>query len=963
MEENLRLLIANENKFNPYTDDNLALMLKTSRQNIIKIRKQLNIPSYNLRRLPYLKDKIREFISEEKNISDRKLVKSIQNLGFDISTFSVSIIRKELGEIEEIDENTQPNDNDVFCHIIGFNGSIFPKIMQAKAAILYPPNGLHTLIIGQTGTGKSQLAMAMFEFAKSIERVKPKSLIRFNCADYSNNPQLLLSQLFGHVKGAYTGAETEKKGLIEKADGGIIFLDEIHRLPVEGQEMLFSIIDNGVFRKLGESENEHKVNVMVIGATTKDLDSQLALTFRRRIPMVIELPPLYNRSINEKYEIIVEFFRMEAERLGIPINVKSDVVCGLLCYNCPGNIGQLRSDIQMACAKAYLKYVNENKKCITIGLAEFNNDVCESLYRKKYTYSGIKNYINNGISIQPGRKEVDIYDDTDSYILPNEIYGFIDQRFEELKRQGVEQNTIGKIMERELETHLKRTTSYLQKININMETKNISCLVGNEISSIVAKMSEIAEKRLGPLDKSFYYCLALHLHATIQRVKQSKPIFNPELSRIKEEYHDEYLTAIEILRVAEEKLQIKFPESETGFIALYLRKKAINLKSPNGIVNIIIISHGHVASEMAKTVNNLIGQNFVEFVDIDFEEKTDTSLKRSIELCERIHMGNGILILVDMGSAITFGELITKATNIPTRTINKVHTAMALDAAFTAINQNMTLEDLYMTLDNQSCYFKPKTNNGQPVLITLCITGEGAAQQIKKFIENNFKEEIRQSNIEIIPICFIKYWDAINAIKKIQEENFLIGIIGTIDPDISNVPFLSIDKIFEEKGETLLRNLLFAGQNEYLVKTSIPVLNQIFDDKLILPRATFKSKNVVLDELSQLLLKYGYVQKGYLLGIYERERMDNTYLTGTIAIPHTFAKHVIKPGIAIATLQKPINWGNDQFVDKIFMIALPEASSLVFRFFYQVWADQNLMEKLMSCTDRHEFINHILERK
>ncbi|MCH3196663.1 sigma 54-interacting transcriptional regulator, partial [Listeria monocytogenes] len=74
-------------------------------------------------------------------------------------------------------------------------------------------------------------------------------VIMFKCADYYNNPQLLMSQILGHVKGAFTGAENDKGGLGEKAEGGILFLDEIHRLPPDGQEMIFYLMDSGTYNK------------------------------------------------------------------------------------------------------------------------------------------------------------------------------------------------------------------------------------------------------------------------------------------------------------------------------------------------------------------------------------------------------------------------------------------------------------------------------------------------------------------------------------------------------------------------------------------------------------------------------------------------------------------------------------------------------------------------------------------
>ena len=137
---------------------------------------------------------------------------------------------------------------------------------QAKAAVIYPPNGLHTLIVGQTGVGKTLLAHMMFEYGKEVGKFANNApFVTFNCADYYNNPQLLISHIFGHIKGAFTGADKSAPGLIEAADEGILFLDEIHRLPPEGQEMIFYFMDTGTFNRLGETKRERTANVLIIG--------------------------------------------------------------------------------------------------------------------------------------------------------------------------------------------------------------------------------------------------------------------------------------------------------------------------------------------------------------------------------------------------------------------------------------------------------------------------------------------------------------------------------------------------------------------------------------------------------------------------------------------------------------------------------------------------------------------------
>lgn len=111
----------------------------------------------------------------------------------------------------------------------------------------------------------------MHEYAIA-SKVKPSNapFVTLNCADYSDNPQLLLAQIFGSKKGSYTGAEKDKEGLLKVSNGGILFLDEVHRLSHQGQEMLFTYIDNGIYRELGSVSNVEGVKVQIIAATTEE---------------------------------------------------------------------------------------------------------------------------------------------------------------------------------------------------------------------------------------------------------------------------------------------------------------------------------------------------------------------------------------------------------------------------------------------------------------------------------------------------------------------------------------------------------------------------------------------------------------------------------------------------------------------------------------------------------------------
>ena len=271
------------------------------------------------------------------------------------------LLEKETaGQPDETAEKSLQGE-DPFGRLIGWQGSLSSCIIQAKAAMIYPPNGLHTLIFGKSGVGKSLFAHTMYQYAKWMrsKREEEFPFIAFNCADYYNNSQLLYAHLFGHVKGAFTGAGDTKPGLVEAANGGILFLDEVHRLPPNGQEMLFTLIDKGEFFRLGESEKPRKSNVLIIAATTEEPSKTLLATFLRRISVMISLPSIGQRGEEERMELIRYLFDGEAKKTGLSITVSDEVMRKLLRYPCPGNVGQLKSDICQICSKAFLQKERE----------------------------------------------------------------------------------------------------------------------------------------------------------------------------------------------------------------------------------------------------------------------------------------------------------------------------------------------------------------------------------------------------------------------------------------------------------------------------------------------------------------------------------------------------------------------------------------------------------------------------
>jgi len=980
MKDRLKQLIDAEDKKNPYTDEQLAKMLNLRRDAVTILRSELGIPDSRERRKPYLLREIMKILSQSPEISERKLTRAIQERGFNVSRFLISQMVKEIrgdspGEpLEEFSQETSfnvknipriPEELSAFNRIIGFDGSLKPQIQQAKAAILYPPNGLHTLILGPTGVGKSNLAEAMYEFALETGTLqKDAPFIIFNCADYAENPQLLLSQLFGHVKGAYTGAVVPKEGLVEKADGGILFLDEVHRLPPEGQELLYFLIDKGKFRRMGETETERTANVLIIAATTEDIESSLLFTFRRRIPMIIELPPLAARPLEERYQIIKEFFHKEADRIGLKVKVTQEALRALLLYDCPGNIGQLRSDIQVACARGFLNFIGKQKDYVEVDLIDLPVHARRGLLKIQNRRPEVETLLKGDLIARPGQIELRIEPKEDLYTLPGEIYQYIEERFQELEIQGFNQDVINAVIGKELEAKFQQLIKRVESSHKTLAKHDLEKIVGKKIIELAEKVTEIAEKRLGKVDKHLFYCLAVHLSATLERIQKGKPIVNPQLEKVLREYKLEYSVAEEMVKYVEVLTGYKIPQDEIGFIAMYLRTITKPSDVKKGRVGVVVLSHGRVAQGMAEVANRLLGVNHAVGIEMSLDEKPESALQRTVEVVSKVDEGKGVLLLVDMGSLMTFGEIISKQTGIPTKTVGRVDTVMVLEALRRAILPDTTLDEIVESIDKDKVglgrFIPSELTKDKRVILTLCITGEGTAIRIKNLIEKMLPGI--QEKVQIIPLGIMDNEDISERIEKIKEEYTVSAIVGSVDPKDSSIPFISLEEIIRGTGVEMLKEIAKVGkvQKATIENSKRNWLTELICEETILIDPACHTKNEVLDEMVKNLIDKGYVKEQFLLDVYKREVLGPAVINN-IAIPHGRPENVIKPAIGIAIFKDAISWWDKTAVDCVFMLALKEDSKDIIRQLYGLIKNTEFIDRLKCCRNATEARNSILE--
>jgi transcriptional regulator with AAA-type ATPase domain/transcriptional regulatory protein LevR len=709
----------------------------------------------------------------------------------------------------------------------------FPSFFQcgelAKAAVLYPPRGINILLIGETGVGKSTFVSRIHRFALSQGRIAPGlSLVTFNCADYANNPQFLISQLFGTCKGAYTGADHDKPGLLEQADGGMLFLDEVHRLPPEGQEMLFTYIDRGVFRRLGETTRERKAEVLLICATTEDPQSALLRTFVRRIPMVIRIPSLFELSLDERAAFVNRFFTEEAQRLNMDIQVSVNSIRALLGYACPGNIGQLKSDIQLLCAMAYSRYISHEKDFI--GIDSFS----------------LPPHIRNGFFIEHNRREIwnrvpgigrryMVFTRRNGEAPENEargespdIYQIMEQQTQDMRRIGLGEEEIQAGLDKVVEQYHKNLKDTAADL---VNFKEIERLVGPEIMATVDRMLRLASERFSPLPEiNIRWALAMHLYKAIGRIRRHQPIINPHLKEMKAKYPRQFGTALDCLEIIRQDFGIPFPEDEAGFIALFLDPLLIRPEE-NPPIRIIVAAHGSgTASGMAQAANELVGAELAVGFDMPLKENPRTAYQAIREYLAGLPSVREVFLLVDMGSLADFAPNLSRDLGIRTDCCILASTLHVLEAC----RQVMLGYPLSRVAEDVRNITRLAVTEGEPFrpaaeaplyFLALCTTGTGNAAMLMALLQK--KLDLKEGLCEIIALQIADQRGFSAEINRLAEKGRIIAAAGPFETSLP-VPHFSLQSILDGSAlEGIQKIINLESLFRHITSAVTPMLDRI----------------------------------------------------------------------------------------------------------------------------------------
>jgi len=696
----------------------------------------------------------------------------------------------------------------VFSKFIGYNGSMEQVIEKCKAAVNYPVNGLTMIICGASGVGKSYLASLIHQYAVESGAVEKNApFVVLNCADYANNSELLSSVLFGHVKGAFTGANEEKQGLLAEADGGYLFLDEVHNLSAENQEKLFLFIDSQKYRMLGDSKNWQTAKVRLLFATTEDIHSTLLATFRRRIPFEIRIPDFLERSYGERFLLVSSFFQNEAEILKKNICVDSEYFRRMLNLHEEGNIGAVKSKIKVLCAQAYSQQREEELRITTPGKESsdsfhfyWNRPEKKKWMSSYQIFSNITGCFVSGMNYSKIEEVLDLFLQTITRRLEEnkkennfcEIPPF--RHYEEKCR-----NSINKI--------LKSYGYRLNELEIDEFYKMVIAVLFDETFFGAAfKISGYEKKKYRKYE------------VMISRI----------LDAVLEDYNDNVREFLQTI------------------LTVWLSDK-VKVKSK---INALILMHGeHSASSMASLANEMIGDYVYEAFDMPIQVHTEELIVKVNDYVRDIETNEGLVLLVDMGSLERMYDKISRNVDGDLVIVNNVSTAFALELGFSLFDK----ADIYRITQMDMSQFNMKMQyykglSQKPNIIVSCISGEGIAVEIKEILS-------RYVNTDEIDILTMDYSELKKQLNRGSAEDFHNTIVVFTTTPLSStvVPVMNVEDLVNGFTNPSFPEFMLNKEN---VREFTNDIIKLFTLKGVATRLRFLNPEVVMQEVDQVIRGY-----------------------------------------------------------------------------------------------------------
>lgn len=764
------------------------------------------------------KERIYEFIrlyqssNEGKEVTTNYLAKTLDIQRTNVSTALGQLVKE--GMLKKT--NTRPvfyslvisqeETKDAFMDLVGYNGSLKHAVQLARAAVIYPPKGLNTLLIGGKGTGKNLFARVMYQAAIEQKILKKDGVFeKYSCAEYSGNDEAALTGIFG---------EEEEAGGFTIGNSNVLFLENIH--------MLSARVRRKILEYLSQIENQGREGSLpMIIASCDENSYDVITTFEKYMPISIRLPSLSQRPLTERFALIKQFISLEAARTKRTIQAESELLDCLMLFDCEKNLWTLKTFIKEACMNAYLREYGDNKGDLHLYISDFDPVVRKGFLNYRLHREELEKIISRNVSYSFGGGIVEMNKMDQVKLGKGTIYEDLDRRIQDYTAKGFGMREIQTILSVDLETMFHRYNSQLTKGVVNRE--QLSKLVSLPLIDMTENFLKKAEPALGVrLPANTLYGLCLQLDETIKGVKTSLNMKADYITQIICENKTAYALALEFAKELEETFHIPFQLEETAIITLFLSWQDPRQKERSEPV-LLFAFHGQgIGKAIESTIEGTLKNNNTYSVDIPFEQEDGETYEKLKNIVMDKDQGKGVLAVYDLESLRQMFYTISMETGIEVRTVSLPLTRMGMNwSRRAAITSNLDM--VYKTAADE---LHTLGADMKKIIVTLCTTSEGLAVRIKEYLE----QHNAVPDTDIIPLSLSDHNLLREKLLLIMEEGVIQCIVGTYDPELLAIPFVPVSEVLAAPFDKLTDVLM--GQKTESRKVDMDEMFQYLSEHL-----------------------------------------------------------------------------------------------------------------------------------
>jgi transcriptional regulatory protein LevR len=630
--------------------------------------------------------------------------------------------------------------------------------------------------------------------------------VQINCREYANDDYRAMKELFDG-----------KEGLVSGVECGMIYFDNI--------QYFSSKLRKQLLKQIQKSKN----NVYIVSCTDKNQINDEE--FLAEFPMMMELPSLVDRPLTERLEMVKLLLSMEAARIKRTLVVKEDLMRCLLLYECDANYHQLRGDIKIGCANAYVREYKSSDE-IQLYVSDFEHHVRKGFLRYRMYRKEIAELIPSDYSYSFDGKTVSVNETVGS-----NLYEQISKKATLLNDNGLDEDEINLLLSAEVERSFQQYQKELVRDVTNKE--QLSILVDEKLIELVEEFLQKAESKLDRrFSSSVFYGLCLHIKAVVNKREEPKKLDKNQIPDILSDYKKEYLLSAELAEKIGKEYGMEIPLDEIILITMFICFQS-EAAPQSGKPVVLFAFYGEgVATAIVKTIVSLTQLDNVFAYELAYEKDSTEVYDALKSYIASIHQGKGVFVIYDSSFLSEMLSEIEDDLGIFIRQFPAPITTMGIELARKALVEE-NLDKVYKDAVRD---LKHLTKHNENYIVTLCTTGKGGAEELKRYIEKfgQLKDTV------VVPLAISDRETLNEAFKKLMKNGVINCVVGTFDPKLYSIPFISISEVFGTKKENLPKilnlekqakakidyNAMFDYLNEQLEHVNIAKLKRILPEIL-----------------------------------------------------------------------------------------------------------------------------------